>query len=257
MVKFHLTGQWSPGQVCCRWGTSTFYAPPQVHALIERAWAQVQTRPGVQLFDGPMCRLESFASREDKLELVFSHTSYKLFLGTNLHHPEVEDQFGRAAMANPVGASCALVAAGGELMLGRRNQSVAYYPGRIHPFAGALEPGEPLDVFDEVRRELKEELAMEAQHIAQMQCLGLAEDRSLRQPEMIFLVQSPLTRLEIEARVDPKEHHSSTFIVPTSQAAQEALRQTQALTPVAVATILLWGKRVFGEQWFAKMRPGE
>ena len=27
-------------------------------------------------------------------------------------------------------------------MLGRRNASVAYYPGRVHPFSGSLEPQE-------------------------------------------------------------------------------------------------------------------
>lgn len=195
--------------------------------------------------------------RGGMLELCFSRTSYKLFLGTNLHHPEVADRYGQAALANPVGASCALVAAGGELMMGRRNQSVAYYPGRIHPFAGALEPSERVDVFGEVRRELKEELAMEGAHIAEMRCLGIVEDRSLRQPEMIFLVRSNLTRQQIEGRVDAKEHQASASISPTPAAAEEALRQTQSLTPVAMATILLWGKGMFGDDWFAKMRPGE
>jgi hypothetical protein len=47
--------------------------------------------------------------------------------------------------------SPALLTADGFLMMGRRNASVAYYPNRVHPFAGALDPGDA-DMFAAVRR---------------------------------------------------------------------------------------------------------
>ena len=51
------------------------------------------------------------------------------------------DNHGSAdCLANPVGVSPALLSADNFLIMGRRNASVAYYPNRIHPFAGALEP---------------------------------------------------------------------------------------------------------------------
>ena len=60
-----------------------------------RAWDEVNARPGVRLFDGAMCRLESWAVRGDRLELVLSETTYRTFLGTNLSNPGLADRFGR------------------------------------------------------------------------------------------------------------------------------------------------------------------
>src|SRR5207248_1244381 len=100
---------------------------PEVERVIDWTWARVAARPGVNLFDGPMCRLESWRAAPDRLELVLSGTSYKPFLGTNLYHPDLADRYGREVLANPVGVSPALQTADGWLMMGRRNTSVAYY----------------------------------------------------------------------------------------------------------------------------------
>ena len=59
-----------------------------------------------------------------------------------------------------LGISVALISRDQRLVMGRRNERVAYYPGRIHPFAGALEPADELDIFAAVRRELQEELGL-------------------------------------------------------------------------------------------------
>ena len=85
-----------------------------------------------------MCRLERWTVSPDgsRLRLSLSETSYKPFYGTNMSHPELADRFGADVMANPVGVSPALETADGYLLLGRRNSAVAYYPGRLHPFAG-------------------------------------------------------------------------------------------------------------------------
>ena len=99
------------------------------------------------------------------------------------------EEFGDKVLANPIGVSTALETADGFLLMGRRNDSVAYYPNRVHPFAGALEPRDDLDVFDDVRRELHEELAMTPDSIADIACIGVAEDNNIRHPELIFHVQ--------------------------------------------------------------------
>src|SRR2546423_316715 len=88
------------------------------------------------------------------------------------HQPILADRFGPQVLANPVGVSPALLTADNYLMMGRRNASVAYYPGRIHPFAGALDPQDS-DVFAAVRRELKEELAFEIQDVTEIFCTGI------------------------------------------------------------------------------------
>src|SRR5687768_2708835 len=146
VLTFHAVGDWAPGDVVARWGENSRTILPEVEALIEDAWAAASRRPGVKLFDGPMCRLESWSASPARLEFVLSHGSYKPFLGTNLTHPDLADRFGANVLANPVGVSPALETADGFLMLGWRNASVAYYPSRVHPFAGALEPRDGSDV---------------------------------------------------------------------------------------------------------------
>src|SRR4051812_17720135 len=102
LLTFHAIGDWTPGRVTSTWIEATSRSiVPEVERIISQTWTQVASQPGVHLFDGPMCRMESFEASADTLRLVLSPTSYKPFLGTNLHHPELADRFGRDVMANP------------------------------------------------------------------------------------------------------------------------------------------------------------
>src|SRR5439155_2700482 len=187
----------------------------------------------------PMCRLESIVASPRRLELTLSRTSYKPFLSTNLHNAHLADQFGAQVLANPVGLSTALQSADGWLLLGRRSDSVAYYPGRVHPFAGTLEPHDPLDLFAEVRRELREELSLDDADIADMKCIGLAEDRHLRQPELIFHVRTVRTREQIQSTLDLAEH-DSIYAVASRPDQIAAAMADPALTPIAGASLALF-----------------
>lgn len=251
MLRFHLIGQWRPGQVACRWVDSTYAPTGEVCAAVEDAWAVASARPGVHLFDGPMCRLEGHRVGDHRLELALSRTSYKQFMGTNMANLPL----GKSALANPIGMSCAVVSSDDMLLMGRRNDRVAYYPGRIHPFAGALEPGEPTDVFEEIRRELREELSLAGADVAELLCLGMAEDGLLRQPELIFLGRVGLPRARIESNLNQQEHRSVWAVAPEADAVEAALEDVSAMTPIGVATLLLWGRGQFGEAWFNERRP--
>jgi hypothetical protein len=249
MLTFHAIGDWEPGQVTTTWTASTRRIVPEIEQLIDQAWEATLRRPGVKLFDGPMCRMESWESSPQLLRIVLSETSYKPFLGTNLAHPELADRFGRDVMANPVGVSPALHTADEFLLLGRRNASVAYYPNRTHPFAGALEPRDRGDVFAAVERELAEELSLRDSDIAEIRCTGIAEDVALRQPELIFRVRTTLTRSQIESQVHTEEHGDSIAIHARPEHVLQVLDHP-ALTPVAIASLLLWGRVRFGLSWF-------
>ena len=254
MLTFHHTGDWPPGQVHATWVESSRPVIPEVEEMIERAWAEKSARPGIRLFDGPMCRLESWRVDGHGLHLALSPTSYKPFFGTNLSHPDLADRYGRAVLANPVGVSPALETADGFLLRGRRNDSLAYYPGRLHPFAGALEPGDR-DLFAAVRRELAEELGLGDEDVAEVRCTGVAEDRALRQPELIFRVRSVRTREEVERRVDRAEHHASWAVPATEGEVARAAREP-LITPVGAASLLLWGRVRFGKRWFEAAAGG-
>ncbi|HVT89106.1 MAG TPA: NUDIX domain-containing protein [Tepidisphaeraceae bacterium] len=254
MLKFPAIGIWRPGQITVSWTQSSRPVIPQVEELIEQAWLAGTQKIGRHLFDGPMCRMESFDARDGQLALTFSRTSYKPFWGTNLNHPEIAEEFGAAALANPVGASALLISSDGFLLMGRRNNSVAYYPGRVHPFAGAIEPSDNLDVFEEVRRELREELSLTPKDVSEILCLGIAEDQSLRQPELIFAVRTKRTREQIEANLEPTEHQSVWTTSATQESVEKALGGDEWFTPVAVAALALVGRNLFGIEWFDKTR---
>jgi hypothetical protein len=250
ILTIHAVGPWQPGQVRILWSADTRLRIPEAEALIDQAWAQASARPGIHLFDGPMCRLESWHASKGALDLSLSRTSYKPFFGTNLSHPELADRFGPQLLANAIGVSPALLSADGYLMLGRRNSSVAYYPDRVHPFAGALEPRDDLDVFADVRRELAEELHFSDSDIADIQCTGIAEDHRLRQPELIFAVTSAQTRAQIESQLDATEHRGCWATRADATTLHAAARDPM-LTPVAVAALLFWGRTRFGHTWLS------
>jgi 8-oxo-dGTP pyrophosphatase MutT (NUDIX family) len=250
MLRFHAVGNWSPGHVTTAWAADGRRRVPAVDAAIDAAWANAAARPGVRLFDGPMCRLESWDADPRRLHLVLSPTSYKVFVGTNMANPHLADDHGRDVMANPVGVSPSLLTADGFLMLGRRNASVAYYPGRVHPFAGCLEPTD-LDPFSAVRRELAEELSLAEGDVPDVRCTGIAEDVSLRQPELILAATTTLSRSQVEGRLDPAEHAGVWSVAAEPGTVGSAIAADRdRLTPVAVASLLLWGRIAFGDDWF-------
>ena len=261
ILRLRHAGDWTPDQVATAWAPSSLDVPPAARQVVGDAWERATLEPNRKLFDGPMCRLESWDFGGGRVRLTMSRTSYKHFWGTNLMHPELADRFSPAVLANPIGVSPALETADGFLLLGRRNREVAYYPSRVHPFAGALEPGDVEagaaaagspgpDLFAAIRRELAEELHFTDADVELVRLTGLAEDVRLRQPELIFRVRSRLGRERIESQLDAAEHLSAVAVPAEADEVRRAIGRPE-LTPVAVAALLLWGRIAFGQDWFA------
>jgi 8-oxo-dGTP pyrophosphatase MutT (NUDIX family) len=251
LFRVLCTGDWGPADVEARLVPSTRAVEPEVEALIEATWRDAVARPGVHLFDGPTCRLERWDVSPDggRLRLSYSKSSYKAFFGTNMSHPDLADRFGPEVLANPIGVSPAVESADGLLLLGRRNQSLAYYPGRVHPFAGALEPSDSGDLFAAVRRELREELSLADAEVPEVRCTGLVYEWALRQTEFIFRARCALGREEIERRLD-REEHGAVVAVPATEAGVAAAFLNPELTPVAVAALLMWRAGRFGHETY-------
>ncbi|HEX8342319.1 MAG TPA: hypothetical protein VF624_15555 [Tepidisphaeraceae bacterium] len=241
--RFLLRKRFAEGSVHARWTPSTRAILPPVDAAIDAAWHTLKSRPGVHLFDGPVCRFESFTVAGDRLTLAISETSYRLVAGTNFANPHFAIEHGRGVMANPLGVSTLLHTADKFLMLGRRNHTVAYYPGRVHPFAGSMEVRERVDPFDNVRRELAEELGLTAPQIKRIVCLGLAEDAALLHPELIFVTDVAESRAGIAAALDLAEH-SLTWSIDARPAVVDAALDDPALTPIAKAVLTAWADDV-------------
>jgi 8-oxo-dGTP pyrophosphatase MutT (NUDIX family) len=228
---FLARGYWRHGQLTCTMVAST-YAPIAEHiAGIDEAWTSACARPGVHLFDGPLCRFERLSATPEHFQLNVSRCSYKQFLGTNGTHPHWATSHGWSSLANAVGTSAALVSGDGWLVFGRRSSAVALYPGWAHPFGGILEPGETTDLLAEMQRELSEEIGLGAADISELACIGLVRDPQLLQPELIYLARTSLSLAELERRLDAGEHTACWSVRATPTAIAAALAGEQ-LTPV-------------------------
>jgi hypothetical protein len=246
-LMIRAAGDWGAHQVRVQHVPSSWQAPPGIQQLIDSAW-EAAARSGVMLFDGPMCRIEGFDASASELSLRMSETTYRIFVATNLHHPELADQYGPEVLANSIGVSVLLRTADGFLVMGLRNESVIYYPNRLHPFAGALEPIDGGDPFLAALRELHEEAGVLEPDLSEIRCIGIIEDHRLRQPELILRADTPLTRALMDARMVPEEHHELAAIEAADPAIRAALLNP-ALTPVAAGALLLWGRSQWGESW--------
>jgi 8-oxo-dGTP pyrophosphatase MutT (NUDIX family) len=252
MLKFLLPGNWSSENVSVHWTQSTRQIIPEVENAIDLAWEKALARPGINLFDGPMCRFESWTSSGSRLDLTLSRTGYKTFLGTNMANPRFAEQYGPNVLANPLGISTALLTADEKILLGRRTAAVAYHPSRVHPFAGCMEPDDA-GPFTTASRELSEELSLNPTDITDLRCTGMVQDTGLFQPELTFIATSTLDQAQIESRLDPVEHHSIWSIPATAQAIETAVQTDKLLTPVAVAALSLYGRQKYGDTWFANL----
>ena len=249
MLRYLLIANFRQDQVSTVWTPSTRHIVPAVEALIDDAWNQVLARPGIKLFDGPVCRFERWHHDANLLQINISRTSYRVLAGTNFLNPQLADSFGPDVMGNSMGVSNGLLTHDNYWLLGRRNHSVAYYPGRIHPFAGSIEVRDHVDIFEDARRELREEIHLQPDDISKMMLRGLVEDNALRHPEAIFTCHSRLTRDELVKLLDRDEHEGTFSVVNEPAAVANALADSD-LTPVARAVLLLGGREHFGQAWF-------
>jgi 8-oxo-dGTP pyrophosphatase MutT (NUDIX family) len=231
----HFSADFSPRQIHTKWNDIPRSLPLEVQPLIESAWSAARARLGDRLYDGPLARLDSWHIADNQLHLELSRTSYKPFYGTNLTHPELAHKYGVDVLANPLGISALIETSDGHLILGRRGSGVAFHAHRIHPLGGTLEQGG--DVFAEIRRELQEEAALAAPDLIDLRCVGLAEDRAIRQPELMFHVKTK--RLLAEVNLDLSEHDSIWSVRADEGAVQSAMADRN-LTPIAVAALSLW-----------------
>lgn len=257
MLRVLALGPWLPSQVVATTVPDSRPTFPEIESIIEKTWNEHRSRLGDALFDGPMCRLKSWRIEQDRLLLQLSQTSYRIFLGTNLCHADLAEHFGASALANAVGMSAALRTADNKLVMGRRNGRVAYYPFRIHPFAGALEPQDIGDISGGIRRELAEELSLADQDISNLRMLAIIADNHLRQPEFIFTADTSRTAAELRNSLDEQEHESMWSCDTSEEAIAHLLGQidgegkcgNDSFTPVGVGTILMFGRDQFGQAW--------
>jgi hypothetical protein len=254
-ARLLVRGSWPAARLRSRFVASSHQLPPSCQEQVDDAWAQALAVPGVRLFNGALCRLEGYRADAQGLLLTLSRTTYKAYLGSNVHHPEWAERHGPGALANPVGTSVALRSSDGVLVFGLRSPSVALYPDHAHPFGGTMEvpePGREVDLIGELERELAEEAGIARHELDDLRAIALAEDCTLRQPELIYAARTRLSAAAVSARLDPEEHTACWMLPDERSEIDGVLAGRVAVSPVLRATLLAWGAERFGPEWLVR-----
>ncbi|HSW47207.1 MAG TPA: NUDIX domain-containing protein [Phycisphaerae bacterium] len=257
-------GEFSPDRLALLWRDEPRPAHAVLDAMVTETWERCRSeaeRTGALLFNGRLARYLRHRVEAGRLTIDVGPTEYADFLGTNFHNWRRGAEHGWNLYGNPLGISANAITSDGWLLLGRRSPKVACHAGYVHTFGGTLEAddrrvGGTVDVFESLRRELTEELGLKTADLAEMVCLGLIRDATIRQPELVFDVHVRLARTEVEARFRPddpdQEHEAIVALRDTPDAALPFIRSAEPIAPIAVGAILIHGRRCFGEGWYAE-----
>jgi hypothetical protein len=261
-----LVGCFSRGDLDVDWSDEQRPSNEQVDRLIDETWrnelAEAQ-KIERELFDGPLCRLIDWRADQGRLGLTLGPVGYREFFGTNATQAHIRYLHGPEVLADAVGVSAAVTTADGFILLGQRSPQVTQYTGRLHPVGGGLMPSPdadaPPDPFATILSELTEEVAIDAQSLTELVCIGLVRDKHTVQPELIFdaTVDTDVVTLLQEASHAADAHEHTAFVPVRNHPAAVVTfieQHFSQLTPVALATLLLHGQRHWGSGWFAGAR---
>jgi len=264
-------GAFEPDRIAQSWSDRPRPTTPAIEAAITRTWeAETAVAPdeGRQLYNGKLVRVQGWRIDAGRLSFTFGPTTFREFLGTNLHPDAAVKQAGEEFLANPLGVSATVITRDGRLAFGRRSDNVAYHAGFLHTFGGMLDendraPDGAYDVFGSIGREVCEELGVTSAQIVNVRSVALVRDAALRQPELLFDVTITLDATELESLFSPGEdgeHTRLELIEDTPEAAIAFLEGFDRVAPVAQAALLLHGRTVWGRQWYERislLRYGE
>jgi len=213
-------------------------------------------------------RLNSARIDGKLLRLDLGLTDFKEYIGTTQHalkDAEFRKRLMDAGIAdandpnvyfsNPLSSCTAIVTSDGYLPVGMRGKAVAIYPSVPHIIGGYVKVNgnnkpdftvKDVDLFANMLKELREELAISQEEVASADFLGIVRNRITRGPEMMYLMKVALTASEVESRwktksKDKYEHRNITFY--RKEDLPKFLRENEGkMVPSGEATLALYDK---------------
>lgn len=252
----HLTHTIPIDAIAISWSPVPFTPPPTVADQIASAWESAQRAAalhGRHLFSGSMTRLMGWSAGPTALHLDLGPTDYRTFVGTNLLHPEIAERYSTNALANPLGISIAVITSDNQIVLQKRSQYVFELPGYYHVGGGNVEPIDVAGpnapgIAETVRRELDEELAIKPDQIANLICLGLAENANVHKPDLLVASHITLSSTEIATRQN-SEYSELVFIAGEPILTSFLTENAQQTSPAGIACLLALGQHLYGSDW--------
>lgn len=257
-------GPVDPSQLTSTWTEKPRSTTAVIEERIARTWESqtaLAVAEGRRLYNGELIRMIAAELRGGGLHLTLGPTCYRDFVGTNLHAARNTHEHGGDHLADALGISATMVTRDGFLAFGRRNREVAYHGGYLHTFGGLVERSDlrrdgVCDIDGAIRRELDEELHLGEDDLRSLVITGLVRDTAILQPELLFDVETQLTREQLLGRfktvVEGQEHDRIEFVADEPDSIVPFIQRSAPIAPIAVAAMLLHGKIAWGESWYEK-----
>lgn len=215
LFSIETTGYFDDDQVIVRWRVEAARRhDPVLEAFIADEWQRREAaaaKGGHLLFNGPLCRLIEWVVVGDQLRLTLGPTDYRTFLGTNVAGlAMIRQRFPvtwPAYLADPLAVCAVLVSLDGWLLVMRRSEQVAEYPGAYHVIGGHPTPEHDnglgaISPIQGLLAEIGEETGIAIDEVARLPCLGLIRNQATYKPELVYAAHLTLSRAAIEDRLE-------------------------------------------------------
>jgi 8-oxo-dGTP pyrophosphatase MutT (NUDIX family) len=217
------------------------------------AYARPRRDRGIDVYNGNVLRLDSFAHENGTLRLELSDVDFRTYVGTAL--PGFAAAFPAAPRANPLAVCIALATSDAKIVIEKRKHIDAYR-GRYHVIGGFMEKeadaasGKP-DPHEAIRREVAEELGIVLE--ATPQATGLI--RTPMGSELCFSSRLPmsfgrLVETKTIAKIDAEI--GDLMEIPDSPAGilSFLLDHDPEVVSSGRACLLLHGREAHGRDWY-------
>jgi 8-oxo-dGTP pyrophosphatase MutT (NUDIX family) len=255
-------GLWNPENIKVNYsGEFSAKITERISHFIDEKWNLAKCKAeetGQELFSSDLVRLKGFYESNNDLILNIGETTYKEYVGTNLHINEIGEIIESSQLleylSNPL-ATCAVVVSNDDkILIGRRSGKTVDYPNYYHVPGGHIEkrhiqsdnPNLSMAICDE----LQEEFAIYSSNIEWSVCTGLVEDSITKKPELTFIVK---IKTDHNSTLNPinEEHTRLEWLDVTPESITEFLVENNLeIVPVGKACLMLFGTIRFGYEWF-------
>lgn len=204
-----------------------------------------------KLFNGPLASLLDSIVQKEMLILTLEQTCFRDQMYSN-HKMADWLASGHSHLATRgLGISAVVETADEQILLIRRSEKVDGHAGfldviggHVHPVEHAPDGARP-DVFFAIEDEIRCELGVPVEAIAETVCIGLAEDCGWCKPELVFVSKVALPKQHIiacSASAEERFEYSEILAVPANFRGVHAFLENSAMhcTPSAEGSLHLY-----------------
>ncbi|MCQ1574957.1 NUDIX hydrolase [Neorhizobium galegae] len=149
-------------------------------------------------FDGSLLRMADHRIDDGRLIVAANSTSFSAYVATR--HPGFGREYPHAERADPLGMTAVVLTADDCVIVTKRSLMADQNPGGLYLIGGYAEPckgSDTVDLFQEVAREIAEEIAVFDLTRSASFAIGLAYDPVFCHPELFLLTVSKSTAADI------------------------------------------------------------